>query len=217
MPRLYIYRLWADHGRMHAQAVSSNAVWIDVRSFDELELKEVRESAPIQLRTFPNVYDMLPLTSPTANGTWSTSPQEIGTGASSVVRRAVHNPSGQLVAVKQIQILEKKSTRVHLITLHALPAGETRPNGLRAEDYAQAQGAYACAAVILSFVSSLPIALQLAPSAMSLCAICPWLVTLFNAFYEEATISMVLEFMNGGAPCSSPDAGAAPLPLIRKE
>lgn len=98
-------------------------------------------------------------------------------------------------------------------------------------------------------MSSLPIALLLAPSAMSyvplfygwhtlarsvggmpiadaysfrvtvsLCCLqCPWLVTLFNAFYEEATISMVLEFMNGGAPCSSPDAEAAPLPLIRKE
>jgi hypothetical protein len=31
------------------------------------------------------------------------------------------------------------------------------------------------------------------------CLQCPWLVTLFNAFYEEATVSMVLEFMNGGA------------------
>jgi len=28
---------------------------------------------------------------------------------------------------------------------------------------------------------------------------CPWLVTLFNAFYEEATVSMVLEFMDGGS------------------
>lgn len=135
MPRLYIYRLWADHGRMHAQAVSSNAVWIDVRSFDELELKEVRESAPIQLRTFPNVYDMLPLTSPTANGTWSTSPQEIGTGASSVVRRAVHNPSGQLVAVKQIQILEKVhynlSAEVHTGAPHHPPCSPRRRNATK--------------------------------------------------------------------------------------
>jgi len=113
---------------------------------------------------------MLPLTSPTANGTWSTSPQEIGTGASSVVRRAVHNPSGQLVAVKQIQILEKAKRDQMVSELRIMRKHK-----------------------------------------------CPWLVTLFNAFYEEATISMVLEFMNGGAPCSSPDAGAAPLPLIRKE
>mmetsp|Transcript_27187 Transcript_27187/g.86335 ORF Transcript_27187/g.86335 Transcript_27187/m.86335 type:complete len:213 (+) Transcript_27187:3-641(+) len=98
-------------------AVSSNAVWIDVRSFDELELKE-----------------------------------EIGTGASSVVRRAVHNPSGQLVAVKQIQILEKAKRDQMVSELRIMRKHK-----------------------------------------------CPWLVTLFNAFYEEATISMVLEFMNGGS------------------
>merc|ERR1719246_374635 len=28
---------------------------------------------------------------------------------------------------------------------------------------------------------------------------CPWLVTLHNAFYEDAAVSMVLEFMDGGS------------------
>lgn len=42
-PALHVCTTMADRWRMHSQAVTSNAMWIDVRSFDELELKEVRE------------------------------------------------------------------------------------------------------------------------------------------------------------------------------
>jgi len=101
----------------HTTAAVKSTVWIDVRSYDELEFQE-----------------------------------EIGTGASSVVRRAVHGPSGQFVAVKQIQILEK-TKRDQMVSELRIMRTHT----------------------------------------------CPWLVPLYNAFYEEATVSMVLEFMDGGS------------------
>lgn len=78
--------------------------------------------------------------------------EEIGAGATSVVRRALHVPSGLLVAVKQIKIFEKAKRDQLVSELRIMRTHQ-----------------------------------------------CPWLVTLFNAFYEEATVSMVLEFMDAGS------------------
>ena len=81
--------------------------------------------------------------------------QELGAGASGTVRLAKHTPTGVLVAVKSIQILEK-------------PRRDQMVSELR----------------IMSTHTS------------------PWLVSLFNAFYEEAKVYMVLEFMDGGSIAS---------------
>lgn len=78
--------------------------------------------------------------------------EDLGVGASGTVKKATHTPSGQFVAVKQIQILEKAKRDQMVQELKIMRTHE-----------------------------------------------CPWLVTLHNAFYEDASVSMVLEFMDGGS------------------
>ncbi len=67
---------------------------IDVRSLDELDFHEARIS-------------FRPCRQSTVDLVSARCFQEIGAGATSVVRRALHVPSGLLVAVKQIKIFEK--------------------------------------------------------------------------------------------------------------
>jgi len=78
--------------------------------------------------------------------------EDLGAGASGTVKKAKHKPTGQLVAVKQIQILEKTKRDQMVAELRIMRTHE-----------------------------------------------CPWLVSLYNAFYEDATVYMVLEFMDGGS------------------
>jgi len=77
--------------------------------------------------------------------------EDLGGGASGTVKRARHRPSGETVAVKQIQILEKGKRDQMISELKIMRTHE-----------------------------------------------CPWLVSLYNAFYEEAAVYMVIEFMDGG-------------------
>ena len=77
---------------------------------------------------------------------------ELGRGASGVVYKARHTPSGTIVAVKQVPILEKPKRD--------------------------------------QIVSELRIMRQHQ---------CPWLVPLFNAFYDDAKVYTVLELMDGGS------------------
>lgn len=78
--------------------------------------------------------------------------EDLGAGASGTVKKAKHKPSGVLLAVKQIQILEKAKRDQMVAELRIM----------RTHD-------------------------------------CPWLVTLYNAFYEDAAVSMVLEYMDHGS------------------
>lgn len=78
---------------------------------------------------------------------------ELGRGASGVVYKARHTPSGTIVAVKQVPILEKPKRD--------------------------------------QIVSELRIMRQHLA--------CPWLVPLYNAFYDDAKVYTVLELMDGGS------------------
>mmetsp|Transcript_20093 Transcript_20093/g.33397 ORF Transcript_20093/g.33397 Transcript_20093/m.33397 type:complete len:367 (+) Transcript_20093:64-1164(+) len=85
--------------------------------------------------------------------------EDLGAGASGTVRRAIHRPTGEAVAVKQIQILEKAKRNQMVKELRIMRSHE-----------------------------------------------CPWLVSLYNAFYEEARVYMVLEFMDAGSIANLVDA-----------
>ena len=78
--------------------------------------------------------------------------EEIGSGASGTVHKAKHKPTGVMVAVKSIQILEKARRDQMVSELRIMRQHES-----------------------------------------------PWLVSLHNAFYEDAKVYMVLEFMDMGS------------------
>ena len=77
---------------------------------------------------------------------------ELGSGASGTVTKAKHKPTGVMLAVKAIQILEKARRDQMVSELRIMRQHES-----------------------------------------------PWLVRLHNAFYEDAKVYMVLEFMDMGS------------------
>ena len=78
--------------------------------------------------------------------------EELGSGASGTVFRARHKPTGTIVAVKQVKILEKSKRDQVVAELRIMRKHRS-----------------------------------------------PWLVALYNAFYEEAKVYSVLEFMDNGS------------------
>lgn len=78
---------------------------------------------------------------------------ELGAGASGTVFRARHRKTGEILAVKQVTILDKPKRDQVVTELKMLMSH----NG------------------------------------------CPWIVSLYNAFYEEAKVYTVLEFMDAGS------------------
>ena len=86
---------------------------------------------------------------------------ELGSGMSGTVWSARHKPTGEIVAVKKIQILEKAKRDQAISELRIM----------RQHD-------------------------------------CPWLVSLYNAFYEDTKVYTVLEFMDAG----SIDTGSIDMP-----
>ena len=101
---------------------------IDVRSLDELEMKEVRrplwvcEGGPWQ-RSRGCVYPRLLDVSDQRLVCWMR--QELGSGASGTVRRALHRPSGEAVAIKQVRVPHTSALPGHEI-LRALQPDEER-------------------------------------------------------------------------------------------
>mmetsp|Transcript_2295 Transcript_2295/g.6686 ORF Transcript_2295/g.6686 Transcript_2295/m.6686 type:complete len:356 (+) Transcript_2295:126-1193(+) len=77
--------------------------------------------------------------------------EELGQGASGIVRKAVHKPTGTVVAVKTVNIVDAGKRKQMVNELRSLTA-----------------------------------------------ATCPYMVGLYDAFYEEMQVHMVLEFMDGG-------------------
>lgn len=78
--------------------------------------------------------------------------EELGSGMSGTVWSALHKPTGVIMAVKKIQILEKAKRDQAISELRIMRKHE-----------------------------------------------CPWLVSLFNAFYEDTKVYTVLEFMDAGS------------------
>ena len=78
--------------------------------------------------------------------------EELGSGASGVVFKMKHKPTGEIVAVKQVTILEKPKREQVVSELKIMRKHQ-----------------------------------------------CPWLVALYNAFYEEAKVYTILEFMDAGS------------------
>eukprot|EP00306_Pavlova_sp_CCMP459_P005758 CAMPEP_0185161522 /NCGR_PEP_ID=MMETSP1139-20130426/5135_1 /TAXON_ID=298111 /ORGANISM="Pavlova sp., Strain CCMP459" /LENGTH=350 /DNA_ID=CAMNT_0027726793 /DNA_START=11 /DNA_END=1063 /DNA_ORIENTATION=- len=77
--------------------------------------------------------------------------EDLGQGASGIVRRARHTPTGTIVAVKTVNITDKSKRTQMVNELKSLTK-----------------------------------------------ATCPYMVGLYDAFYEEMQVHMVLEFMDGG-------------------
>jgi len=76
---------------------------------------------------------------------------DLGQGASGIVRKAKHTPTGTIVAVKTVNISDKSKRSQMVTELKSLTT-----------------------------------------------ATCPYMVGLYDAFYEEMQVHMVLEFMDGG-------------------
>lgn len=77
--------------------------------------------------------------------------EELGQGASGIVRKAVHKPTGAIVAVKTVNISDRGKRSQMVNELRSLTSSQ-----------------------------------------------CPYLVSLYDGFYEEMQVHMVLEFMDGG-------------------
>lgn len=109
----------------------------------------------------------------------------LGQGCSAVVHRARHAPSGKLVAVKTISVLEKSRRRQvgreHRALRKAVDAGA------RVDRTRDTPAAPACVQVACEL------------RAMAHSHSCAHLVTMHNAFYEDASVHIVLELMGGGS------------------
>lgn len=106
-------------------------------------------------------------------------PEEIGTGEGGIVHEARHTPTGSRLAVKRVDILVKEK-RHQIVAEGALPVPEVGP-------------------------LALPLWCQyLRPTCVTVRNMrahseCPWLVRMYNAFYDDAKVYMAMELMCGGS------------------